>query len=436
MKFTIENATIEGMNNALSVVSTKDTVTTLTIGEKEFGDKLLMVANVTSVGEQVTLNLTCKKPADFDGTPVTIAVKSQTFTAITSSLLKFKEDIVIDITDGVVKAESGKAAVNLETVVSIPEKIEGGDVMLQMMMKGEEFQSFIRRGFTSGADAVSDNGTSNAVMTINVTDGTAEGFSTTGSRASIAKGKVLLPKAPEGNEAVKAQVDAMSAVLDAYCEKTGQKKEALAIVLPGVCVKHMQTLAQGQAQVQLAVTAQYVNVIIGNVGVYTFRQGAKAPTQVAVLRQYVAGEYKDATRVVFDAAAVIQAVQFINDMDRLDGLNGKKAVKLIVKDGGLKMVSAGGGKADTAVTPLAIEGGDVEMSMNGQALRQMLDVVDRGNVMLSFGENMVILENGTIADGPSESVLAFLMKVKDTQEDAGSEESDEASEDSAEGSGE
>ena len=191
----------------------------------------------------------------------------------------------------------------------------------------------------------------------------------------------------------------------------------------------MQALTAGQAQVVMAVTAQYVNVMIGNnAGAYTFRQGAKMPTTVENLRGFVASGYENATHVVFDAAALIQAVNFVNDMDRLDGFNGKKAIKLIVEGGSMKVVSGSGEKADTVVTPLAIQGGDVSMGLNGVKLRQILDVVDRGNVTLTFEDSLLVIENGTIADGTSDSVLAFLMKVAESSaEDAQTSDAEEES---------
>ena len=68
------------------------------------------------------------------------------------------------------------------------------------------------------------------------------------------------------------------------------------------------------------------------------------------------------------------------------------------------------------------------MGLNGVKLRQILDVVDRGNVTLTFEDSLLVIENGTIADGTSDSVLAFLMKVAESSaEDAQTSDAEEES---------
>ena len=415
----------------LSTVATKDTITELNLGLKDLGDKLLVVATVTAAGEQVSLNLPCKKPADWDGQPVTIGVKSQTFSAVVTSLLKFKEDIYIDITGNVVKAGvEKKAEVTLDTVAELPQKIEGGETILQFVMKDADLQSFIRKGLTTGAQEARDDGTSNAVLTIDMSDGEARGtmvgFSTTRYITSLGRGKALLPKAPEGNEAAAKQIEAMEQAFDAYCAKTGQDKSALAIVMPVVSIKHLQTLAQGQAQVLFAVTEKYVNVSLGNVGVYTFRQGAKAPAKAQQMEAIVGQATQGAIKVGFDAAAIGNAVSFINDMDKLDGTLGKKAVHLTVSGDGLMIISGNNDKAETSVKVLN-GGGDADMYVNGQLLKEALAVLDKGNVVVSFGAGLLLLQNGTVTEGVSNTALAFIMAVKPAVEEPAEEtESDEA----------
>ena len=427
MRYNFNNGTIEGANTVLSTVMTKDTITELTLGLKDLGDKLLVTATVTAAGEQVALNLPCKKPSDWDGTPVTIGVKSQTFSAVMSSLLKFKEDIYIDITDGVVKTGvSKKAEVALDTVAELPQKIEGGETILQFVLKDADLQSFIKKGLITGNMEPHEDGTSNAVLTIDVDSaseaaGAINGFSTTRYITSMGKGKALLPKAPEGNEAAAKQIESMNAALDAYCAKTGQSRDALALVIPVASVKHLQTLAAGQPQVLFAVTEKYINVSLGNVGTYTFRQGAKAPAKASQIQGIVDACMGGAVKLGFDAAAIINAVSFINDMDKIDGNFGKKAVHLSVNGDGLMMISGNNDRAETSVKVLN-GSGEAEIYINGQLFKEALGVLDKGNAVLSFCDKILVLQNGTI-DKISESAMAFIVGVEpNTAEEADEEE--------------
>ena len=414
MKYFFTNSTVENTNNVLATVSTKDTVTELSIGLKDLGDKLLATANVTAVGEQVSLNIPCKKPKDWDGQAVTIGVKSQTFQTVMASLLRFKEDVYIDITDGVVRTGvAGKAEVTLDVVSELPDKIEGGDVLLQFVMKDADLQSFIKRGLMTGSLDTRDDGTHNAVVSINVSDGeergAVTGFSTTRFITSLAKSKAQLPKAPEGNEKAAAQIQAMDEALSKYLEKTGQDRTSLNVVMPVNSVKHLQILSAGQTQVLFSLTEKYVTVALGNVGLYTFRQGAKAPARSEMIEALVGKDTEGAVTAGFDAGTLTNAVSFINDMDRLDGTFGRKAVKLTVKDNGMLMISGNGDKAETNVKVLN-GGGDSEAYLNGTLLKDALNVVDKGNLVISFGGSTVVFRNGT-SDNISDAGFVFLMKA-------------------------
>lgn len=431
-KFIISNTNIESANNVLATVSTKDTITELTFGEKDLGDKVLVSLNVTGVGEQVSLVLAAKKPKGWDGTPVTIGVKSQTFQAVTGSLSHFGEEVYIDIAENAVKAGvSGKAEVSLDTVAELPQKIEGGDVMAQFVLKATELNTLIKKGMSTTSDEIREDGTHNAVLTLDLSDGEGRGqavaFSTTRVTTSFTKGKVLLPKVQEGNEAAAAQLAAMQAVLDAYVEKTKQTKEALTLVLPGASIKHLQSIlaAAGLEQVLFSVTEKYIQVALGSVGTYTFRQNPKAPAKAEMLQAVIDKDTEGGAELGFDAATLSNAVAFINDMDRLDGTFGKKAVKLTASAEGLLMISGNGDKARTSVK-VAGGSGEAECYVNGAKLRDAINVLDKGNIVLTFGNSTVKVENGTV-DNKSGSGFAFIMKAQaDTEDDAAGEETAEA----------
>ena len=428
MKYSFVNQTLENMNSVLGTVQTKDTVTEITIGAKDLGDKLKVVTCVTAPGEQITYDLPCKKPEGWDGSPVTIGVKSQTFSAVISSLLKFKEDVYLDIAEGSVKAGvAGKAEVSLDTVAELPQKIEGGKTMLQFVLKGSDLQNFIRKGLLTGSNEARDDGTGNAVMTIDASGGenagSITGFSTNRNAGTIGRGKALMPKAPEGNEAAARQLEEMKAVLDEYCTSTKQNAAELTIVMPISSVRHLQSLATELPQVLFSVTERYVSAALGNVGTYTFRQGAKAPAAVAQIEAMLDKMMEGAVQVGFDAAQISNAVSFINDMDKLDGTLGKKAVHLKVSADGLMMISGNGDRAETKVKVLN-GSGEADMLLNGQLLRDALAALDKGNIVLSFGSRMLAIQNGTTTEGISDNALAFIAAVMENKSQA--EETDEA----------
>lgn len=435
-KFSFSNSNIENTVGILSTVSTKDTVTEITFGTKDLGDKVEVVFNTTSVGEQIAMKVAAKKPEGFDGTPITIGVKSTVFQAVIASLTKFGEDVYIDISDKAVKAGVvGKAEVGLDTVAELPQKLEGGEVMLQFALKTAELNSLVKRGLSTGSQEIRDDGTHNAVLSIDVSDGEGRGavvgFSTTRHLTSLAKGKVLLPVPQEGNDAAKAQYEATQAVLNAYVEKTGQKKEAFTLVLPVQAVRHLSALANNVELVPFFVTEKYIQVMLGTVGTYTFRQNAKAPASAEALETIIAQDTDGGVSIGFDAATLLNGVGFINDMDKLDGTLGRKAVKLTASADGLLMISGNGDKAKTSVKATA-GGGAAECYINGALLRDAIGVLDKGNIVLTFGNSTVMVENGT-PDAKSGNGFAFIMKAQadDTAEEA--DESEDASEESGEG---
>lgn len=409
MKYIFSNETVGIINSTLGVVSTKESTTVLSLGAEDLGETVKCNATVTSAGEQISLNFASKKPEEW--APVKVGVKSSDLSAACSSLLSFGEEIYLDVTDGqVTVGVSDKANVRLDTL-DIPQQMEGENELMIVMMTASDFNSFLKKGLQSGVNQPSSDGTGNAVMVIDATNGEIRGFSTNKVLTSKSKSTVNFPVAPEGDEGLKARIEAMDKALDEYCEKNSREKSAIPIVLPISCVNHMKNLTASQSEVILTVTEKYVSVALGNVGTYTFQQGAQAPVAEQILDTVIEQESGEATRLQFDATALINAVTFINEMDKIGNGAGKNAIRLTVADGKLKIASATGNKAGTSLAPVAAEGADKEMLVNGLFLRDAINVLDKGNLVISFGKRTVMVQNGSLKDGISDAGIAFIMVI-------------------------
>ncbi len=425
--FQIKKETIEQLNNVINAVGTQDSTLVFSLGQKDMGEKLVCSAMLLAGSEQVLYRFMLDKPKDFtEGTQ--FAVKSAKFSSIVSGLLAFKEDILLKMEKGRIVLKTKKAQVPCEILSEIPAKIDV-DAPLISLRVGEIWGTFVRKGLLASDSVANAKGTQNSMLVVNTVTGELMGMSMDGFCMARSKMRATLNKAAEGNAVeLKAEED-MKANLQKVIEESEGKQTAdgFIVPIPHEAILHIKALTEGQNMVRILIDKKHISFTIGNSMVYTATQGAVAPMPVS----FAASVDQEGVAIAsFDAGAFISGIDFANKMNTLSGETKRIPLHLNLKK---DMLVISTGKGDEVITKIAYSGKSGEDAMaavNGGLLRTAAGFLDKGNLLVRFLQNAVILANGNLTDGADASGAVLVMQVMEKSEEATkeTEEADTATE--------
>ena len=425
MKFYIENKELSQVVSLIKTVAEKDTKVVLLLGAKEQGDNVLCGVCVTTVREQIQYKLSVKKPQGWEGKGVQVSVSASKFTAICDAVLSYNEDVFIEPDNTVLMIGNGKVNTPVEIESEIPQEITQSTLFYRFKVVGKELASVLKKGCAFARASQGNVNTDNAILQLDPDAGEIRGYSTDGYTLGKGKAKAEFTKDAGDNAKLAEYLKAMEEALAAYCEKSGQNKNAFNVLIPSLSVKHLQQIVEGQSAVFLSVDERHLLVQLGEKLVYTIVQGGAVgfpAEQVDAM-----GAMASDTLIGIDSAVLSKGIDFINKVNAISGNADKIPVSIETTDGSLSASSGAAGQIKSAIKALAIQGSEANFAVAGKYLTAALNSLNKGNVVLGVSSKFVTLFNGTVdAVDDSNFVIIGLVRTGAMPQPQSDEESDEA----------
>ena len=422
--FVATNSEMVELSKLISTVADKDSSIAITFGAgKAADDKLVAVVKVLSGRSTLMYRVHTNVPDNYEGEQVAIAAKASAFNGILDAVLPFKSDVTIGIGEGkMVIGVYGKARFDCPILSEMPQEVKPSAPIAQFALDDKSQRRLIRSGLSCSSASADENGFQNACLRINTKTADITGFSTDGFLSEITFVKGSLPDIGK-DEKKKAMKEAMDKALSEYCEKTGQKEDALVINIPHDEVTRIKALSQGAAKTGYVIDANHVSIMVNNAIAYTFSQGAKSPMDVELVSKKL--DTFDGQSLQLDNDALAKAVEVHNKVVGVVGTPGKDPVLFSANDDKL-IIRSGEGGVNASTVDVAKMTGECDGALNGAIFTKALSLADKGNLVVRVIPGVVVLNAGTL-DKVDKSSMVCVMQVNVAARKA-EEEAEEAAE--------
>ncbi len=424
MKYLFDNKELNQMISLAGTVKKDDTKIVLILGGKDEGENVLCGMRVSTDAEQIQYKTSIKKPAGWDNKGVQISVSASKFIQTASAVLSYNEDVFLepDNTMLVIGVE-GKVKVPVELEAEIPQEIPASDLLFRFQTTGSAFSSLIRKGLFFGDE--SDERISNAVLHLRYDENVVRGYSSDGYTIGRSEETVNFIKDAGSNEQLAAFLKAMDDNLNAYCEKSGQKRDGFNVLLPHKSVLHLLSIIDGQKGLSFAVDDKHLILQIGDSLIYTIVQGRSCGIPIERFEMYSSLPAKAV--IGADSAVVAKGIDFINTVNGISGTNNMPTVITVEKDGNsLRAVSGVASQIESVIKTTAFNGDtDALIRVDGKRMKAALNALSKGNVVIAVSTDTISICNGTI-DSVNKKNIVTVILVRDPSASGG--ESAESSE--------
>lgn len=415
----------------LGMATDNESNTVITIGAKAVENQLVCGFRSNSINRQISLRTVCTKPKEWDGTATQLVVNSSQLISTVQTLMSaYKDDKMYiqvgetDITLGV----EGKAKVKLNLVSETPIEIRPGSMIAQFAVR-EGFDAFLRKGCGCAAQS-SDTSRllHNAVFVLNTETGELSAFSTDGFAMARSKTMVQMAKTQES--------ESVQSALKAFCEAksdTPQTPQALTLCIPSDSMNTIRNLVSGVKNVAFAADENHLWVQAGSNVMLCVTRGNGTGVNIKRMNDVIFGMQEDIVCAV-DAEALTRGITLCNKVASMKGTPNvtievvKDAIKIYVGTGKTK-------EAETKVALLGKTGETVSVCATGKQVEALLNMLDKGGVVLSFVERKLLrFANGKLDSVDSASGMALtLMQPGEAQKEEEPKKTDAESADVNEG---
>ena len=427
-RFIISNENAQEVVKVCKPIVARDAKVVLNLGLQDMGENVYCGVQLSTGIEQIQYFFLSKKPEDFDGAAIKVAVNAHTFISIVETVLAFKEDIFIEPESTMlVIGVSDKAKSSVAIEAQAPSDIPATQPIFRMAVTGKELAAVLTRGCSFASDE--KDATHNSILQLIPSEDKIKGYSTDGNTIACCGGKVKFTKVTDNTpEKAAAKINAMNEELAKVAEKNGLDKEKYPLILPKEGVLHLAGLVSGFGDVEVAlqVDENHVHLKVGNTLIYTITQAAEARVPVEYIDNMV-NLPANATYGV-DAAKLSDAVGFIN---RNNAIVGNKDISTSVTVDGEDLVVSSGisSQFETRLHAASIDS-FAELSVDGEKFKTAVDTMNRGNLVVKVTRQdnvkFVTLLNGTPESADTNSFIMLLMVLTQKVEESADEGEDES----------
>lgn len=420
-KIFVENEELQATVDALSVV---DGTVELMLGVRAAGENVLCLASsISTGGEQIQAQFAAIKPSDYVDGYLTGTFNGKELLGILRGVLALKDRVYFEQSDkGWFIGVKKDVRLPISTLAQTPNKIafNNNEQAFQVQVAMSSFVDALRGGSFMTAFKEDDRGLSNAVIRVIPS--------------------AAIPQEPEEGKERVPSVSGTFGVFSTDSYATSKASVSCAILNAGTmdvkgckvafpkkaALNLCKLLAGKDGTAALAVDKTHVMVAIGKRIMYAFTQGAKYHDVV-----FKTEDWDKANKpivYVLDNEDLKQKIGLLTSVADLKGSNSP--IRFVMEEGKDLLIQLCGSDAEVRMSPVSSKmEGKASVCLSGKKVSDVLSLLKKGNVRISFlekGEKAAAMpvgfSNGDLSGNADNSVVSFLLPVKDKAEEPKKEE--------------